>query len=221
MPTTLQRRPARAAELPASTPLKKSAATASPFVKWAGGKSQLLPELRKYVPETFGTYHEPFLGGGALFFDILPQRAVLNDTNEELMNAYRVIQQDVGALITVLSAFPHDEAFFYEMRETQPGTLGTVEQAARFLYLNKCCFNGLYRVNKKGEFNVPFGRYVNPTICDAPKLTRASAALKNVILESRPYQEVLSDHAKARSAGIRPTTSSRQLVGEPIPNPLH
>ncbi len=122
---------------------------------------------------------------------------MLNDTNEELMNAYRVIQRDVDALIAVLSQFPHDETFFYEMRQTLPETLGTVEQAARFLYLNKCCFNGLYRVNKKGQFNVPFGRYVNPTICDAPKLTRASEALKNVILESRPYQDVLTEHAKA------------------------
>jgi DNA adenine methylase len=197
MPTALQRRSSRATDLPGVTALKSTSSSASPFVKWAGGKTQLLPELRKYVPERFGKYIEPFAGGAALFFDLLPSSAVLNDTNEELMNTYRTIQRDVDALIAVLSAFPHDETFFYEMRAAETASLTPVQQAARFLYLNKCCFNGLYRVNKKGHFNVPFGRYDNPTICDAPRLRRASEVLQNMILESRPYEEVLAEHAKA------------------------
>jgi DNA adenine methylase len=182
-------------DMPGMTPLNKVGA-ASPFVKWAGGKTQLLPELRKYVPEKFNTYIEPFAGGAALFFDLQPAKAILNDTNEELINAYRVIQNSVESLIKLLSSYSYERDFFYSLRSIDVNSLSSIEKAARFLYLNKSCFNGLYRVNKKGEFNVPFGRYMNPLICDAPKLRRASIALKNVILESEGYQKVLTTYAR-------------------------
>jgi DNA adenine methylase len=195
VPNALHIRPAKASDLPGLASLAKRE-SAAPFVKWAGGKSQLLPELRKHVPERFGTYIEPFLGGGALFFDLQPSRAVLNDTNEELMNAYRVIQTDVEPLIAELSSYRYEKEFFYALRALRAQDLSPLQNAARFLYLNKSCFNGLYRVNKQGHFNVPFGRYENPQICDAPKLRRASEALKNVILESRPYREILEEYAK-------------------------
>lgn len=169
---------------------------ASPFVKWAGGKGQLLPELRKHVPERFGTYLEPFVGGGALFFALQPAKAVLNDTNEDLMNAYRVVQQAVEPLIALLSTYPYDREFYYDLRAQDPTALSPLERAARFLYLNRCCFNGLYRVNKRNEFNVPFGRFANPLICDTVKLRRASEALQHAILECMPYNELLGIHAK-------------------------
>lgn len=167
---------------------------ASPFLKWVGGKTQLLPALLDYVPAHFNTYIEPFVGGGALFFALQPAKAVLADSNQELINCYTVVRDRVEELIAILSTYTYSEEFYYALRSEVP--LDAVLRAARMIYLNRTCFNGLYRVNKKGQFNVPFGRYENPLICDANKLRAASYALRNVELRCSNYQETLETCAK-------------------------
>ena len=167
---------------------------ASPFLKWVGGKTQLLPALLEYVPRDFDTYIEPFVGGGALFFALQPAKTVLADSNPELMNCYTVVRDKVEELIAVLSTYTYAEDFYYALRSEVP--LDAVLRAARLIYLNRTCFNGLYRVNKKGQFNVPFGRYENPLICDTERLRAASYALRNVELRCSPYQETLERYAR-------------------------
>lgn len=153
-----------------------------PFVKWVGGKRQLLPELRKSLPEEFGHYYEPFVGGGALFFDLRASgwrgAATLGDGNERLVRTYLGVRNDVEAVIEELRAMHYDRASYLYERGRDIDSKEDVDVAAWFIYLNKCGFNGLYRVNRKGEFNVPFGRYDNPMICDAVGLRAASRALK-------------------------------------------
>ncbi len=170
--------------------------TARPFVKWAGGKHQLLTEIRKHAPLHFKRYWEPFVGGGAVFFHLAPTEASLIDANEELVNAYRVVQQDVESLIGELEKYAHDEETFYSLREWDrvPGFAerSSVERAARFIYLNKTCFNGLYRVNSKGQFNVPFGRYRNPTIADRVNLISCSKALQGIEVECGSFLDIES-----------------------------
>ena len=137
-----------------------------PIVKWAGGKRQILDKLNKYIPTNFDTYYEPFLGGGALLFDLSPKRAVINDSNQELMNVYNVLldYDKYSKMCKLLNKYEanHSEEFYYEIRnmdkEKSFNRLSDYKKAARTLYLNKACFNGLYRVNKKGEFNVPFNK---------------------------------------------------------------
>lgn len=152
-----------------------------PILKWAGGKRKLLPELLKHVPKKYiECYAEPFVGGGALFFEIWPRcmTAVLIDKNEELINFYRVLRDQPDKLIELAKRWKYDEKVYYKVRTLDVAQLTAAERAARFLYLNKTCFNGLYRVNKAGAFNVPFGRYSNPTIVDEPGLLEASKALQ-------------------------------------------
>ena len=149
----------------------------SPVVKWVGGKRQLLPEIRKYIPEKFTIYYEPFVGGGAVLFDIQPKRAVINDVNFELMNLYEVIRDNVDLLIEDLKKHKNAKEYFYEIRELDRdkekySQLTKVERASRLLYLNKTCYNGLYRVNQAGQFNTPFGNYKNPNIINE-KVIRA------------------------------------------------
>jgi len=169
---------------------------AKPFVKWVGGKGQLLSELLSRVPSKYNTYHEPFIGGGALFFALRPKRAVLSDINEELINTYRVVASDVDALIKELKKHQYEESYFYKIRDIDRSELykswGEVRKAARLIYLNKSCFNGLYRVNSKGQFNTPFGRYVNPTICNEENLKACSAVLSNkgVKVVVRGFKEI-------------------------------
>lgn len=168
-----------------------------PFLKWPGGKAQLLPELLARVPEKYGTYHEPFLGGGALFFALLPQKAVLSDVNPRLINCYKAVRDNCSKVIEQLRRRAQDhrhdpESNYYHVREVfnsphyalyaETSDVPSVSDAARFIYLNKTCFNGLWRVNRSGEFNVPAGRYKNPTICDEENLRAASAALQNAEL---------------------------------------
>jgi len=173
-----------------------------PFVKWAGGKRQLLAKFRELYPPEFGTYHEPFVGGGAVFFDLtmfqgaLGGRAVLSDRNAELMDCYRAIRDEVGELMRELRRHKYAEKYYYSQRERDPAALSVVERAARMIYLNRTGFNGLYRVNSKGKFNVPFGRHKNPTICDGPNLLACSAALASVELHEEPFEAVL-DRARA------------------------
>lgn len=176
-------------------PLFEKTLSASPFLKWVGGKSQLLNELQKYIPQSYNKYIEPFVGGGALFFNLSPETAIINDSNEELINAYKVVRDDVEGLIELLKSYDYEKEFYYEMRARSPQNLTKLERAARIIYLNKTCFNGLYRVNKKNEFNVPIGRYSNPTICDQDKLIAASKVLQNTIIECGDYKAVLSKYA--------------------------
>jgi DNA adenine methylase len=167
---------------------------ASPFLKWAGGKTQLLPSLLKNIPAQFGTYVEPFVGGGALFFELQPAKAILADSNPELINCYTVVRDNVEDLMAVLSTYPYSEEFYYKLRAEVPADV--VLRAARIIYLNRTCYNGLYRVNKRGHFNVPFGKYKNPVICDAERLRSASYALRNTELLCADYQETLQNFAK-------------------------
>lgn len=155
-----------------------------PFLKWVGGKRQLLPELWKSVPETFGRYVEPFVGGGALFFELRARgwsgRAILNDVNWHVAQTYRAVSESVEDVIRALRRLRYDKAQYLALRAKMPNDIEhtAVEAAVWTIYMNRCGFNGLWRVNKKGQFNVPFGRYTNPTICDEPVLWGASAALQ-------------------------------------------
>ncbi|HNW96447.1 MAG TPA: DNA adenine methylase [Candidatus Paceibacterota bacterium] len=169
-----------------------------PFVKWVGGKRQLLTQFRLmnlYPPEKFniknGKYFEPFVGGGAVFFDLLPETAYLSDLNNELVITYNVIKNDVESLIKSLKKHKFDREYFLKVRAQNPEKLSDLNVASRFIYLNKACFNGMYRVNSSGEFNVPFGRYTNPCICDEDNLRRVSKVLKNVEIKRQDYKEVL------------------------------
>ena len=168
-----------------------------PIVKWAGGKTQLLSELLPRVPSYPGKYIEPFFGGGALYFALCPDKAVIADSNPELINAYRQVADHVEEVITLLSSYENSEEFFYRMRDLDWETLSGVEAAARFIYLNKTCFNGLYRVNKYGQFNVPYGKYKKPNICDASTLRAAAEVLKGATIVCGDYIDVLRDHAEA------------------------
>jgi DNA adenine methylase len=183
---------------------------ARPFLKWAGGKRQLLTRLRRFIPQQFEAYHEPFLGSGALFFDLrarglLRGRAAhLTDSNADLIGCYRAIRDDVDAVIPSLQwlerAHRQDPAGqYYRVRDElfNPARLTgreySAELAAMFIYLNRTGFNGLFRLNSRGAFNVPVGRYVNPTICDASNLRAVAAALSSsdVHLNTAPYAAVL------------------------------
>lgn len=156
---------------------------AKPFVKWAGGKRQIVNILLSNVPKSFNRYFEPFVGGGALLFELKPKKAVISDINEELINAYRVIKGNVDELIESLKKHKNSADYYYSIRAINPKTLNPVERASRFIYLNKTCFNGLYRENSKGEFNVPFGKYKNPKICDEENLRAVSQFLNSIDIE--------------------------------------
>ncbi|MGV8169054.1 MAG: DNA adenine methylase [Candidatus Nanoarchaeia archaeon] len=156
------------------------------FVKWAGGKGQLLEQLEPLFPKKIDTYIEPFVGGGAVLFYVIkkhaPKEVIIVDVNEELMNAYEVVKNNVDELISKLKEHKskHDKEYYYKVRAISPKNLNKVERAARFIYLNRTCFNGLYRVNSKGEFNVPMGSYKNPDVVQEDKLRIVSELLKNV-----------------------------------------
>lgn len=188
--------------------------TPSPFLKWAGGKSQLLGELRRVYPDSFNAYYEPFLGGGAVFFDLCSMgkisNAVLNDSNRDLMNLWAAIKENVGGLIEHLDELQKhvkDKSYYLGARKRFSSIpvsedfarKPNLEKAALFLYLNKTCFNGLYRVNSKGEFNVPFGKYRNPKLYSLKNLMAASNALRDggrVTLRSEDFGKVLADARK-------------------------
>jgi len=166
-----------------------------PFLKWAGGKNQLLPELVRRSPARFATYHEPFLGGGALFFELYSlgriRKAVLSDVNPHLVDAYLAVRDRAHEVIRLLRQHPHEQSHYYEVRAQDPASLTLAERAARIIYLNKTCYNGLYRENRRGQFNVPFGRYAKPTICDEPNLLAVSRALQDVEIIRSHFSSVL------------------------------
>ena len=173
--------------------LRSADAPRRPFVKWVGGKRQLLPQLLRHVPERFGRYFEPFVGGGALFFALRPPAAVLTDVNARLIRTYRGVKNDVEQVIRLLESYPHDPQFFYELRDRDVDSGTDAEVAAWFIYLNKVGFNGLYRVNRKNRFNVPFGRHKNPAICDEATLRSCSAALESAALEVADFADAVAD----------------------------
>ena len=166
-------------------------APARPFLKWAGGKGQLLDQFESLFPGEFNAFHEPFLGSGAVFFRLRPRRAFLSDANRDLVETFEVVRDDVATLVRALKRHVYQERHYYRVRATDPKTLTRVERAARFLYLNRTCFNGLYRVNRSGQFNVPFGRYTNPVLCPEENLRAASAALEGVVLATGPFERVV------------------------------
>lgn len=173
---------------------------ARPFIKSAGGKSKLVPELLKHVPETFGTYYEPFLGGGALFWALQDRitSAVLSDLSLPLVHAYSAVRNNVSELIYKLQKMPNECAFFLRQRARDVTNESVVTQAAWFIYLNKTCFNGLWRVNKQGKFNVPFGRYEKPAICNKELLHACAQVLGRyrVAVKWQPFDRVLKDAKK-------------------------
>ncbi len=170
---------------------------AVPFLKWAGGKSRLLKQYGPYIPPRtqIRHYFEPFIGSAALFFHLQPASACLSDVNEKLVEVYQIVQQDVESLILALKQHRNERSHYYEVRAQDPGVLSPVQRAARLIFLNRTCYNGLYRENRKGNFNVPFGRYKNPTICDEKKLRKASLALKGVELQVADFQKVVNSAA--------------------------
>ena len=171
-----------------------------PFVKWAGGKRQIIDKLKQYIPDEFNTYYEPFVGGGALLFELSPKNAVINDSNKELMNVYSVLcnEEKFKKMCSVLNSYEanHSEDFFYELRNKDRNKktfnrLSDYTRAARTIYLNKACFNGLYRVNSKDEFNVPFGKKTKVNTYDGSNLITVSnyLTMNNVKIQCVDFEE--------------------------------
>lgn len=178
-----------------------------PFVKWAGGKRQIMDKLTKYVPDEFNTYYEPFIGGGALLFELSPKKAVINDSNKELMNVYEVLcdEQKFKKLCGILNNYEikHSEEFYYEIRNKDRNKnaynrLSDYTRAARTIYLNKACFNGLYRVNSKNEFNVPYGKKTKVNTYEGGNLITVSnyLTMNNIKILSTDFEEVVKEAKK-------------------------
>lgn len=171
------------------------------FVKWAGGKGQLLEQFKPLFPKKFNWYLEPFVGSGAVFFYIIqkfkPKEIIISDINEELINTYEIVRSDVERLIVELKQHKEyhmakGKKYYLTIRATNPNDLPLLERAARFIYLNKTCFNGLYRVNLKGKFNVPMGAYKNPDIVQEKRLRLVSKLLKNVTIKVMSFEKVVN-----------------------------
>ncbi len=176
--------------------------SAKPFVKWAGGKRQLLPIITRHVPQKFGRYFEPFLGGGAVFFNLVYKERdtkwFVSDLNSDLVLSYVTIRDRVKELISALESHSHgylknQSSYYYKIRESYPK--GQIEKVSRLLFLNKTCFNGLYRVNNKGKFNVPLGKYVNPNIVSKENLIAVSEILqsKNISIKCQDFGNALKN----------------------------
>ena len=170
----------------------------SPVLKWVGGKRQLLPSIKPMLPKRITSYCEPFVGGGAVLFDLQPKKAIVNDINSDLILVYMVIRDNVEALIELLETYPNEENFYYELRnidrdQEKYEKLSEIERAARVIFLNKTWYNGLYRVNNAGEFNSPFGKYKNPNIVNAPVLRAVSAYFNSaeIIFSTTDFELVL------------------------------
>ncbi len=174
----------------------KHLAIPRPFLKWAGGKRQLLNDLLERLPLQFGNYHEPFVGGGALFFKLyrenkIQHQAFIADLNAELIDAYLAVRDCVHDVAALLSGYPHDQDFYYDLRAQDPWAMSLAHRAARMIYLNKTGYNGLYRVNRQGRFNVPFGRYKSPRYCDVENLNAVSLALQNANIRRASFETTL------------------------------
>lgn len=184
-----------------------------PVLKWVGGKRQLLDDIKPFIPKHITTYIEPFIGGAAVLFELQPTKAIINDYNTDLINVYEVIKEDLENLLTLLEEhnLNNSEKHFYEVRswdrdEYQYSQLSRVEKAARIIYLNKTCFNGLYRVNSKGEFNTPYGKYENPNIVNEVRLRAVSEYLNdnNIKIMNEDYTEALKYQRKGSFVYLDP-----------------
>lgn len=197
----------------------------SPILKWVGGKRQLLSEIIPLINKNCSTYVEPFVGGGAVFFELQPKKAIINDFNGELINVYRTVRDYPEELISALEthAKNNSEDYFYSVRaidrEPNYAQLSSVERAARIIYLNKTCYNGLYRVNAAGQFNSPYGKYKSPNIVNAPTIRAMSKYLKekNITILQGDYREALKGLRKGAFVYLdppyMPISSSASFTG--------
>jgi DNA adenine methylase len=172
------------------------------ILKWPGGKSKVLPQLQNLLPKDFNTYIEPFFGGGALFFYLRPKNGIINDVNESLMNLYSLVKEDPGTLIKELDKITSEhlkldeedrKKNYYVLREEFNATKNALRKSALFIFLNKTGFNGMYRENSKGEFNIPFGRYTNPRILNEDTIRKTSELLKDIDIRSGKRLPSLSE----------------------------
>lgn len=196
-----------------------------PFLKWVGGKRQLIPDITELLPKNIATlnYIEPFIGGGAVLFHLQPKKAIINDFNDELINVYKVIKNNVDELIEDLAQHKNEEEYYYNIRSLDRqedfGDMDDIKRASRVIYLNKTCYNGLYRVNNSGEFNTPFGRYKNPNIINEPILRAVHNYLNenDVQLNSGDYSLILQDLPKNSFVYLdppyHPLTESSNFTG--------
>ncbi len=174
----------------------------APFLKWVGGKRQIMPAIEQHLPKVIKSYIEPFIGGGAVFFHLQPKNAIINDFNAELVNVYHVIKNDIENLILDLQKHKNEPQYFYKIRALDRtkefANLSSVERASRIIYLNKTCYNGLYRVNNSGEFNSPFGKYKNPNIVNDSTLRAVNFYLNsnNIRIENTDYETILKEADK-------------------------
>ncbi|MCF6190922.1 MAG: Dam family site-specific DNA-(adenine-N6)-methyltransferase [Cocleimonas sp.] len=175
---------------------EKPSSIRRPILKWAGGKTQLLSDIYPRIPKSYERYIEPFFGGGALYFSLAPSNSIIADSNPELINLYTTVADNVDELITSLYEHKNNQEYFYDIRSKKYEDLTSIEAASRTLYLNKTCFNGLYRVNKKGEFNTPFANYKNPNIVNKDVLRLASIHLKDTKILCGDYKKILQEEAQ-------------------------
>ena len=166
-----------------------------PFLKWAGGKTQMISDILKFTPKNFNKYIEPFIGGGAVYFNLNHPKSIISDSNEELIITYRQVKNNIEEVIRILEKYDNNEAFFYKTRAIDVNSLSHSERAARLIYLNKTCFNGLFRVNKKGEFNVPYGKRTG-SFLNKENLIGASFYLKDTDIYHADYKDVLIKFAQ-------------------------
>lgn len=197
----------------------------APVVKWVGGKRQLLGDIEQLIPKTFTTYVEPFVGGGAVLFDVQPKKAVINDFNTELINVYKVIKDNSDELIKILQVHENlnSEEYFYKIRALDRSDkydeMNCVEKAARIIYLNKTCYNGLFRVNQSGQFNSPYGRYKNPNIVNTPVVLAMSKYFNEnkIKIMSGDYKHALKNLRKGAfvyfDPPYMPISSSSSFTG--------
>lgn len=186
-----------------SKDIKKNKFKAKPFLKWVGGKKQIIPQIKKYIPENYYKYFEPFIGGGALFFDLEPKKAYINDINKILISAYRNIKNHPYEIIKKLEDLQkifyeknneERKIYFYEIRDTFNDTeYDSFLKTSYIIFLNKTCYNGMYRENSKGKFNVPFGRYKNPKILDEKNILAVSKLLQNVTITDYSFEKAVED----------------------------
>lgn len=165
-----------------------------PLLKWPGGKREIVPQLLSVLPNSFSRYFEPFVGGGALFFALLPRRAILSDSNEELINCYRQVRDDPDGVISRLARMKNSKEEYYRIRTTRPRS--PVARAARLIYLTKLSFNGIYRVNRQGQFNVPYGRKTHLRICQPERIREISAVLSGCAINHLDFETAVASAAK-------------------------
>ena len=167
-----------------------------PVLKWAGGKTQMLGDIIPRMPSTYSKYIEPFIGSGALFFALAPNNAIIADSNPELINLYNVIAEDPVGLANTVNEYKNTEEVFYKLRAMEWEKMSPLDAAARMIYLNKTCYNGLYRVNRKGQFNTPFAHNKRTVFCEVAEIMKASEILKNATIICGDYHCVLMEYAE-------------------------